>query len=78
MKEINLLERQLVQNEFSLEQSDMKIAQQIHALLLREQEDISMENEELLTSLTEKLIYDEKRRKKILKQIISLQKKKKS
>ncbi len=70
------LEKQLLAEEFSVEQEDEKIARQINDLLVKESSGISEDDERLLTALTKKMLKDEKRRKKIIKQILKLQKKK--
>ena len=76
MMKLTQLERQLIAEEFSIEQEDEKIARQINDLLVKESSGISENDERLLTALTERMLTDEKRRKKIIKQILSLQKKK--
>lgn len=73
---LNQLERQLVAQEFSIEQEDEKIARQMNDLLAKESSGIQEKNEELLTALAEKILKDETRRKRILKEIRKLQKKK--
>lgn len=76
MKAVSVVQAKLLKEEFSLEQSDEQIAQQINALLVKESFDVSKENEDLLNSLVEKLVDDEKRRKKLLRQIRKLQNRK--
>ncbi len=73
---LNRLERQLMAEEFSLEETDGKIAQKIYALLAKESSGISFDDE-LVTNLVKIMLTDEKRRKGILKEILKLQKKKK-
>ena len=73
---IGELERKLIAENFSVEQEDDKIAKQINDLLVKESSGISENDEKLLTDLTERMLNDEKRRKKIIKQILKLQKKK--
>lgn len=68
-----MLQAKLVKEELSLEQSDEQIAQQINALLVKESIEVSKENEDLLNSLIEKLVDDEKRRKKLVRQLRKLQ-----
>lgn len=74
---INQIERQLIAQNFSIEQEDEKIARQISDILIKEGSGISEKDEELLTALTERILKDEKRRKKLFKQIRKLQKEKK-
>jgi len=76
MMKLNRIERQLIAEEFSIEQEDERIARQISGLLIKESSGILERDEELLTALTEKLLKDEKRRKRIIKEILKLQKKK--
>ncbi len=73
MKTVSMLQAKLVKEELSLEQSDEQIAQQINALLVKESIEVSKENEDLLNSLIEKLVDDEKRRKKLVRQLRKLQ-----
>ncbi len=73
---VNQLQRQLVAQDFSLEQEDEIIARQINDILTKEHSGIAEEDEALLSGLTEKLLQDEKRKKKIVKQIRALQKEK--
>jgi len=70
------LERRLIAENFSIEQEDEKIARQINDLLIKEQPGTSEKDEKLLTALTEKMLKDEKRKKKILKHILKLQREK--
>ncbi len=70
------LERQLIAQDFSLEQEDEKIVRQINALLVKESSGVSEQDEGLLTALAERMLQDEKRRKRIIKQILKLQKRK--
>ena len=74
--QINQYERQLLEEDFSIEQTDEKITLQIRQLLFREGAVPTEEGEKLLTGLTEKLLKDDKRRKKIIKEILKLQRKK--
>ena len=76
MKAVSVVQAKLLKEELSLEQSDVQIAQQINALLVKESFEVSKENEDLLNSLVEKLADDEHRRKKLLKQIRKLQNRK--
>ena len=76
VRRINLLQKKLIEQDFSLEQEDDHIARQINELLIRESSGISDKDEELLTALTERIIKDEGRRKRILTQLGKLQKKK--
>ena len=70
-------QRQLLAEEVNLEKEDGNIAKQINDLLEKERiSGISDKDEELLNTLTKIMLSDEKRRKKIIKQILSLQKKK--
>lgn len=69
------LERQLLAQEFSTEQEDEKIVRQINDLLIKESHEINQQDEEALNVLTQRLFQDEKRRKKIVKEIMKLQKK---
>ena len=71
---VTQLERQLVAQAFSIEQEDEKIALQINELLIKERSGVSERDEQLLTALLEIMIRDESRKKKILKQILKLQK----
>ncbi|MDP3640793.1 MAG: hypothetical protein Q8R53_06385 [Nanoarchaeota archaeon] len=74
---VSQLQKRLIAEGFSLEQEDEKIARQINDLLNREESGISEPDEELLSSLTEKLLKDEKRRRRIIKAVLKLQRKKK-
>ncbi len=74
IRQVKRLEQQLIVEEFSIEQEDEKIARQINDILTKENS--SKNDEELLTALTEKLLKDEKRRRKIIKEILKLQRKK--
>ena len=71
---LNRLETKLIEQDFSVEHEDARLAEQIHYILSRETP--SEKDEELLTALTERMLEDVKRRKKILKEILVLQKKK--
>lgn len=73
---VNQLQSQLVAQDFSLEQEDEIIAKQINDILSKESSGVSEKDEALLSDLTEKLLQDEKRKKKIVKQIRALQKEK--
>ena len=73
---VNLLEHQLIEQDFSIEQEDAHIARQINDILIKERSGITLKDEELLNTLTVRMIQDEKRRKKILKHISRLQKEK--
>lgn len=70
-------QRELLAQNFSLEQKDVQIARQINELLVRESTGISENDESLLNQLTEQLLKDEERRIKIVEEIRKLQKKKK-
>ena len=71
------LQRQLLSKEVSLEKEDHEIAIQINDILEKERiSGISDKDEELLNNLTKKMLSDEKRRRKIIKEILRLQKKK--
>ena len=72
-----MAEARLLKQEFDLELSDKKIAEQINALLVKESSEISRENEQLLGSLIEKWMDDEKKQKRLIRKIRSLQGKKK-
>src|SRR3989344_2123940 len=61
MKGLSMAEARLLKQEFDLELSDKKIAEQINALLVKESSEISRENEQLLGSLIEKWMDDEKK-----------------
>jgi len=76
MMRLTQLEKQLLAEEFSIEQEDEKISRQINDLLVKESSGISEDDESLLNALTERMLKDEKIRKEIIKQIVSLQKKK--
>ncbi len=76
MMKLSQFERQLLAEEFSIEQGDEKIARQINDLLVKGSSGFSENDEKLITALTERMLKDEKRRKKIIKQILGLQKKK--
>ncbi len=70
---IEEVESKLLAQEFSLEESDLKIAKQIAAVF-----NTNVSNKEaVLDGLINKLVEDEDRRKKILEQIIALQASKK-
>lgn len=78
---IGRLQRHLIAEDFAIEQEDEKIAKKIYGLLsnldtAREFTLHSEKDQEILTALTEKLLKNEKRSKKILKHILKLQKKK--
>jgi DNA-directed RNA polymerase subunit RPC12/RpoP len=73
---INHAERQLIAQEFSAEQEDEKIVRQINDLLIKESSRFSENDEQLLTALAERLLKDEKRSKRIAKEILKLQKEK--
>ena len=73
---ITKLERELVAEEFSLEKDDLVIAQQINDSLIKESSGVSAEDENVLTALIDKMLKDEKRKKRILKEIRKFQKKK--
>jgi hypothetical protein len=70
---INQMERRLLAEEFSLEQKDEKIAERINDELIKESAFILKTDQEVTPALLEQLIKDEKRRKKILKEILKLQ-----
>ena len=71
------LQRQLLSKEVFLETEDHEIAIQINNILENERiSGISDKDEQLLNALTKRMLSDEKRRKKIIKKILSLQKKK--
>ena len=71
------LQRRLLAREVSLENEDHKIAAQINDILVRQRiSGISDGDEKLLDDLTKKMLSDENRRKKVIKEIIRLQKKK--
>jgi len=76
IKAVSTVQAKLLREELSLEQSDEQIAQQINALLVKESIEVSKENEDLLNSLVEKLVDDEKRRKKLVRQLRKLQNRK--
>jgi transposase-like protein len=77
MIKLSQIERRLIAEEFSLEQEDEKIARQINAQLIKESGFILSKPEHDVTSaLLKKMIVDEKRRKKILKQLLRIQSKK--
>lgn len=76
LKKVGEIERTLIRQEFSIEQEDIKIAKQINDVLVKEDSGASYKDEELLNELTERLLEDAKKRKRILKEIKSLQKKK--
>lgn len=78
IKDLNLLEKRLLEEEFSIEQTDKEIVVQINALLLQEdsEQNITADREALLSALIERLILDQDRRKKILRDLLKLQKKK--
>lgn len=75
--DVTKLEEELLKQDFSIEQEDEEIAKQIHEILEREKSTFNDGDENLITLLTKKMLKDEKRRKKIVKQILKLQKKKK-
>ncbi|GEM_PF-2339387 len=76
MGTLSQMERKLLAEGFSIEQEDEKIVRQMNELLAKESSGIFERDEELLTALAQRMLQDEKRRKKILKQILTLQKKK--
>ena len=73
MGKVSMLQSKLLKEELLLEQDDTQVAEQINALLVKESVDVSKENEDLLNSLVERLVSDEKRRKNLLRQIRKLQ-----
>ena len=76
MIKLTQIERRLIAEEFSLEQEDEKIARQINAQLIKESGFIMGTTRDVTSALLKKLIVDDKRRRKILKQIIRIQSKK--
>jgi hypothetical protein len=76
VKKVDDLEDKLIHEEFSIEKKDEEIAKQIDFVITREGLGSSKEDEDLLNSLTKRLLKDETRRKKILKHIKTLQKEK--
>lgn len=76
MQKIIRLEAQLLAEDFSITREDKAIAEQMHAILNRESSGVSKKDEEILTALVERMLKDEKRRKRILKKIRELQKEK--
>ncbi len=76
MMKVNQLERQLIAEEFSIEQEDEKVIRQINNLIVKEGTDITLIDENLISGLGVRLLKDEKRRKKIIKELLKLQKKK--
>ena len=76
MKAVSMVQSKLLKEELLLEQSDEQIAQQINSLLVKEAVEVSKENEDLLNSLVERLVDDEKRRKKLVRQLRKLQNRK--
>ncbi len=75
LMKIKTLERKLQQDASLIQKEDAEIAEQINNLLVRE--NISEKDQQIVTALTKKLKVDEKRRKKILKEIKKLQKEEK-
>ena len=73
---LNQMERRLLAEDFSLEQEDEKIARQINDQLIKESRFIVKSEQEVTPALLEKLIKDEKRRRKVLKHILQLQREK--
>lgn len=83
---ISYLQKKLLAEEFSLEQEDKKIAQEIADFLDKEGKGrtyadplgvgTSEIDENLLSSILEKLLKDGRKRRKIIKHILRLQKKK--
>ena len=74
---LNQLERQLLSEEFSIEKTDEELARQINDILIKEGPSGFPEvDEQLLNSLLERMLADEKRRKRLLKEIRKLQKRK--
>ena len=72
---VNQLEKKLIASDFSIEQEDGQIAKQIADLLNKESSGQEID-EGVLTALVEKLLKDKKRERSILKQLRSLQRKK--
>ncbi|MFH1400583.1 MAG: hypothetical protein ABIH41_03625 [Nanoarchaeota archaeon] len=68
------MERALLDEEFSLERKDEEIAKQLARVLAAESTGDSASDSRMLTSLAETLLEDEKRRKRIIEQILKLQK----
>lgn len=73
---ISQLQKKLMAEEFSLEQEDVKLGREINDFLEREKVEFSEKDEEVLQLLVQKLLKDEKRRRKIIKEILRLQRKK--
>ena len=74
---LNQLERQLLSEEFSIEKTDEELARKINDVLIGEEPSGFPElNEQLLESLIERMLVDEKRRRKLLKEVRKLQKRK--
>jgi hypothetical protein len=76
IRNLNRIEKQLLAQEFFAEQEDEKIVRQINDLLIKESSEFSENDEQLLTSLAERLLKDENRSKRIAKEILKLQKEK--
>jgi len=68
------VESKLIAEEFAIDQDDAKAAQQIHSLLAKGK--TTKQDEAALNDLVKRLVQDEKRRKKILREIVKLQKRK--
>ena len=73
VRKLNQMEKQLLVDEFSLEQEDEKIVRQINNQLTKEVGFILKSEHDVTSALVERLIKDEKKRRKILKQILKLQ-----
>jgi len=70
---VNILENSLIEREFSLEKEDEQLARQIHDIIAKEGFKTTESDEELLTALTEKMLKDDARRRRILAKIRELQ-----
>lgn len=71
MRKVDELEAALLRQKFSIDREDAEITAQINAILAKKR---SKPDEEIMNALVERLLADEARRAKILKELKRLQK----
>lgn len=78
MMNLNKLEQKLLQEISSLDAGDEVIAKEMHTVLSKEYAGVGLAegNESILNNLIVRLMADEQRRRKLLKEIRKIQKKK--
>jgi len=72
--QLNKMQIGLIEEDFSLEQEDERIAKQIDEMLRKEE--LGETHEDLLPELIDRLIKDQKRNRRLLKKIRALQRRK--